>query len=70
MIEVVLCNWNLLSLHFATALVVSFLGKRAVELSAFHFTTALIHAFAGNPADGFVRSCKRRARKSHGQRSD
>src|SRR6266853_2920584 len=40
-IALVIRSW--FSLHFATALVVSFLGKRAVELSAFHFTTALIH---------------------------
>jgi hypothetical protein len=58
------------SLHVATAVVVSFFGERAVELSVFHFTTALIHRFAGYAAGCFVRCCKRRARKSHGQRSD
>lgn len=49
-----------LLLHVATALVVSFLGKRAVELAVFDLTTAFVHRLACFAASHFLLRAKRR----------
>ena len=46
-----------------TALVVSFLGKLAIELTGFHLTTALIHRFSRHATGRLLCYAERRSRE-------
>jgi hypothetical protein len=59
-----------LSLHVATALVVRFFGKRAVELFVFHFTTALVHCLPIIRQVVLFDAANGVLEKAHGKRSD
>ena len=60
-IALVIRSW--LSLHVTTALVVSFLGKLAIELTGFHLTTALIHRFSYHATGRLLCCAERRSRE-------
>jgi hypothetical protein len=51
------------SFHIATALVVSFLGKLAIELTGFHLTTALIDRFSRHATRRLLCCGERRSRE-------
>jgi hypothetical protein len=55
-------------LHIAAALVVGFLGQRAVELCVFHFTAAFVHLLASYSASDLLlrgKCCRKRHRENY-----